>query len=193
MRALLPVTLLWLATVGASASPRQQQPLRALIGATFTAHVVSVADGDTLDVRRTGTNTRLRIRLDGIDAPEAGEPFSNVARTRVLAFDKAVRIVGRDVDKYDRLVARVIVPDTAGDVDVSVALVREGLACYFNVFRSDPVLARAEADARSAGRGFWARDAPKPACASRLPLRQPPALSRRQPPAASRQPSARQP
>jgi endonuclease YncB( thermonuclease family) len=169
MRARLPAALTCVVAAAVTSAALSQQRPRALVGATFTAHVVAVADGDTLDVRRTGTNTRLRIRLDGVDAPEAGEPFSTVARTRtrVLAFDKTVRIAGRDVDRYDRLVARVIVPDKDGDIDVSVALVREGIACYFDVFRADPVLARAEADARAAGRGFWARDAPMPACATR--------------------------
>ena len=43
MRCFLPTALLWALALTISAAP-QQQPLRALVGATFTAHVVSVAD-----------------------------------------------------------------------------------------------------------------------------------------------------
>lgn len=144
-----------------------QQNLRPLVGTTFPAHVVSVIDGDTVDVIRPGQTTRLRIRLEGIDTPERGEPFSQVARTRtrVLVFDQDVRVDGRDVDRYGRLVARIVVGSASRAIDVSVALVSEGLACHFTRYSSDPVLARAQSDARAAGRGFWARDAEKPRCA----------------------------
>lgn len=140
--------------------------LRALIGATFPARVTAVIDGDTIDVVRAGS-AALRLRLEGIDSPESGEPFSNVARTRVrvLAFDQDVRVEGRDVDRYGRLVARVVTRTGADSVDLSVALVSEGLACHYTQYSSDATLARAESAARAAGRGFWARDAQKPRCA----------------------------
>ena len=142
----------------------QAPQLRALVGTSFDAKVVGVVDGDTIDVLRGG-NDRLRIRLEGIDCPESGEPFSQVARnqTRVLAFDQVVRVSGRDVDQYGRLVARIVVDRK----DVSVELVAAGLACHFKRYSSDPILARAESDARSQGRGFWAPSAQKPACVAR--------------------------
>jgi endonuclease YncB( thermonuclease family) len=158
----------WLVAPGAPAG-LAQEPLRALVGTSFTARVVTVIDGDTIDVVRPGRPARLRVRLEGIDSPESGEAFSQVARarTRVLAFDKDVRVVGRDVDRYGRLVARVVVTDGATITDVSVALVAEGLACHYRLYSADPALARAEAQARAAGRGFWAPGASKPSCATR--------------------------
>ena len=133
-----------------------------LAGLTFNAHVVGIVDGDTLDVLKADTKRTVRIRLDGIDTPERGEPFTQQARnlTRVLAFDQDVIVVGKDVDRYGRLVARV----RLGRMDLSVEIVAAGLACHFLRYSSDPVLATAEADARSAGRGFWAPGVPKPAC-----------------------------
>ena len=141
------------------------QPLRDLVGKTFPATVVGVVDGDTIDVLRPGTRQNVRIRLDGIDCPESGEPFSRQALnlTRVLAFDQAVIVEGKDVDRYGRLVARI----KLGSKDVSVELVSAGLACHYRKYSSDPVLARAEADATSSGRGFWAAGARQPACVAR--------------------------
>ena len=50
----------------------------------------------------------LRVRLEGIDCPERGEPFSTQARnaTRVMLFDEHVTLKATDVDRYGRLVAR---------------------------------------------------------------------------------------
>lgn len=146
---------------GLSASPIDAQ-VRALVGTTFDARVVSITDGDTVDVRPAGQTRPLRIRLEGIDAPERGEPFSDRARTfaRVLLFDQPVRVEGRDVDRYGRLVARIRV----GGKDASEELVGAGIACHYTVFASDPALARREADARAQGRGFWAAGAAKPQC-----------------------------
>jgi hypothetical protein len=44
-------------------------------------------------------------------------------------------------------------------------LLKAGLACHYTFYSSDPVLARAQTDARlGGGRGFWASNALKPRC-----------------------------
>jgi endonuclease YncB( thermonuclease family) len=147
-----------------TALPQAQSP--ASVGATFSATVVHVADGDTVDVRVTATGERVRIRVHGIDAPERGEAFGQVALrfTRATVFSRAVSVEGRDVDAYGRLVARVRMAGT----DLSEALLRAGLACHYRRYSEDPVLERAEAEARAAGRGFWARGVSRPRCAADL-------------------------
>lgn len=146
--------------------------VRELVGATFEGRVVSVIDGDTVDVVPAGERRAIRVRLDGVDAPERGEPFGDAATrsARVLLFDQVARVEGRDVDAYGRLVARVLVRGR----DASVELVRAGLACHYTRSASDAVLARAEAEARQAGRGFWMPGASRPRCAAATatPLRQ---------------------
>ncbi len=134
-------------------------------GATFTATVVHVVDGDTIDVRVASTGERVRIRVHGVDAPERGEPFSQVALrfTRATVFSRTVIVEGRDVDTYGRLVARVRVDET----DLSEALLHAGLACHYRRYSDDPALERAEAAARVAERGFWARGALQPRCVAR--------------------------
>ncbi len=163
------LSALWAPVAGDLPSAAAQHPLRALVGTTFTARVASVIDGDTIDVVRPGNPIRLRIRVEGIDSPEAGEPFNQTARlrARVLAFDRDVRVAGRDVDQYGRLVARITVAEGTTVTDLSVALVSDGLACHYEYYSSDPALARAEAQARAAGRGFWAPGAQRPSCVDR--------------------------
>ena len=105
---------------------------------TFTAKVVGVHDGDTITVYDGREQTR--IRLDGIDCPELGADFSQRAKqfTSGLVFGKQVRIEGKERDRYERLVARVLVNGT----DVSVALVEAGLAWHYKQYSNDQVLCR---------------------------------------------------
>ena len=145
--------------VGAQ-SPRPA--LLRLLGQTVSGTVISVADGDTVRLRLDGSGQIVRVRLEGVDAPEQGEPFSAQSRNaaRVMLFEKKVQVKATDVDNYDRLVARLIV----NGQDSSIYLVESGLACHFTRFANDPLLAKAQLAARSAGRGFWAAGAQKPAC-----------------------------
>jgi endonuclease YncB( thermonuclease family) len=136
---------------------------RNLVGVTFEAHIVSIVDGDTMNVVRAGERTEFRVRLYGVDAPERGEPFYAVATraTRVLLFDQMATLIGQDVDQFGRLVARVAVDGT----DASRALLQSGLACHLTEFSSDGDLAAAQERARAEGRGFWATGAQRPRCA----------------------------
>lgn len=142
--------------VGAEQGPHD------LVGRTFDARVIRVVDGDTLDMIVNGSARRVRVRLDGIDTAENGEPFAAQARnlTRVLAFEQQVRVIGKDVDRYQRLVARVV----GGGKDLGVSLVSSGLACHFLKHSSDAVMAAAESTARSGQLGFWAAGAKQPRC-----------------------------
>ncbi len=133
-----------------------------LVDKTVSGTVVSVHDGDSVRIRLDGTSHTIPVRLEGIDAPEISEPFSNQARnaTRVLMFDRKVQVKATDVDNYDRLVARVIVDGK----DASLELLQAGLACHFTRFENDAALAKAQLEARKAGRGFWAASVEKPRC-----------------------------
>lgn len=80
-----------------------------LVNKRLTAQVVGVIDGDTVDILIPPAR-RVRVRLDGVDTPESGEPFSQQARTftRVPIFSRDVQVTGKDVDTYGRLVARIV-------------------------------------------------------------------------------------
>jgi micrococcal nuclease len=139
--------------------------LSAFVGATIEGIVSSVVDGDTFDMVLDGSKRTTRVRVFGIDAPENGEPFSAMAvrRARVLLLDQRVRVTGRDVDQYGRLVGTVV----SGGQDIGTAMLSAGLACHFTRYSNDASLATAEAAARRSGAGFWAPGAAKPACTTR--------------------------
>jgi endonuclease YncB( thermonuclease family) len=130
-----------------------QPPERHLSGV-----VSHVADGDTLDVSAAGR--AVTVRLDGIDAPEGGQPFSVEARRhlRVVAFGQRVTVVVSDTDRYGRLVGRVLIGADErgrGGKDASEEMVRAGLAWHFTRYSSDPRLAQLEAAARARRAGLW--------------------------------------
>ena len=125
---------------------------------TFSGEVVGVTDGDTISVMRNGE--AARVRLEGVDCPEEHQEFSQSAKefTSVTVFGKVVAVEVRDVDRYGRLVARVIHENQ----DLSLALVRQGLAWHYKEYSSDSVLADAESQARAARLGIWSQPAPIP-------------------------------
>ncbi len=136
-----------------------EQTARRTAAGQLQGVVIQVFDGDTIEVR-TDEGRNIRIRLEGIDAPEAGQAYSAQSRRhlRVLAFSQNVRIEPRDEDQYGRLVARVF----AGDQDLSEAMVASGYAWHFTRFSFDPRLEELEKKARAARLGLWADDSPTP-------------------------------
>jgi micrococcal nuclease len=96
-----------------------------------------------------------RIRLWGIDCPEAKQPFGTRAKqlTGDLAFDRIVTVKVRDIDRYKRTVAEIILPDGR---NLNQELVRAGMAWWYQQFaRRDVVLPVLEQEARAAKRGLW--------------------------------------
>lgn len=101
-----------------------------------------------------------KARLEGIDAPERGQPFSREAGARLtqLVLREPVRMTVHGSDRYGRLLARIYV----GKIDVNLTLVREGLAWHFKKYSDDSALAVAEEEARIARRGVWSQESPVP-------------------------------
>jgi endonuclease YncB( thermonuclease family) len=124
---------------------------------------IRVIDGDTLDVGGA------RIRLYGIDAPEAdqtcetrqgqswacGAWVSREVRARYQG--KTARCTALDTDRYGRIVARCLV----GGQDMAAALVAEGLAFAYRRYAMDYDLI--EKQAAAADRGIWAMQVQNPA------------------------------
>ena len=120
--------------------------------------IVGIVDGDTADIR-IGKRRVERLRLNEIDAPERGAPWSKRSKQLLsdLIYGKEVMIAITDWDRDDRAVARIFVWSDDGKtlVDVSQAMILQGGAWYFEKFSKDRTLRGAEDRARKAGAGVW--------------------------------------
>ncbi|HEY7742287.1 MAG TPA: thermonuclease family protein [Burkholderiales bacterium] len=143
MRAVLPFLVLALA------------PCAAL--ADFTGHVVKVSDGESLTV--LVNKRQVRVRLEGLDAPERGQPFSRNSRQSLAAIcaAKEAVVVDRGKDGNGRTIGGV----TCAGVEASTEQVRRGMAWV--LARYVPLgsaLYELEAYARLRQLGLWADPQP---------------------------------
>ena len=134
--------------------------LFALVGTPLAADVFSgavrVVDGDTLVVRG------IKVRLQGIDAPERGQictdrdggDFDCGERARAVLTEvlkgKPVSCQSLGRDRYSRVLARCYV----GRSDIGEGMVTTGLAFAYRHYSTDYVAA--ETTARLGERGLWA-------------------------------------
>ena len=125
---------------------------------SFSGKVVGITDGDTISVMRYGKE--VKVRLEGIDAPERQQAFYQTAKSFAsdLVYGKVVTVKIKETDRYGRLVCRVSV----NEQDLSEALIRAGFAWHYKQYSSDQVLAEAEISARKARRGLWTDANPTP-------------------------------
>ena len=135
--------------------------LVALVGVAGAAdlRVVQVIDGDTftgLDAK----NRQVRVRLHGIDAPEAKQAFGTVSRKALsdLIGGKIVSVVEVDRDSYGRTVGRV----TIGNKLVNAEMVRSGLAWRYVFHDKRNEFGALENEARRQRRGLWKDANPVP-------------------------------
>ena len=126
----------------------------------FSGPVISVLDGDTIEVLH---NTRAeRVRLNGIDCPEKGQPYGKKAKqaASALVFGKQVTLKTYGLDKYGQTIADVLLPD---GTNVNHELVKQGWCWWYRKYApGNVVLEELERRARGAGLGLWADSAPIP-------------------------------
>lgn len=133
------------------------------VSAATIAGTAEVTDGDTLDIGP------IRIRLHGIDAPEAGQrcgeakgrgtwACGTAATNRLAELVDAAEIActATDRDAYGRIVAVCY----ADEEELNATLVEEGLAWAYIEYSED--YAAVEATARAAGVGVWQGKAEPP-------------------------------
>jgi len=137
-------------------------------GQIFEGVVRAVYDGDTI-LLATRAQDRMKVRLYGIDAPEAatpdgpGQPFGAVARRTLMykIMGRAVSVEVVDNDQYQRVVAVI---RYAGR-DINGELVSEGLAWAYRQYLQAPYASQyldAEELARRRHRGLWRDANPRP-------------------------------
>lgn len=121
--------------------------------------VTGVVDGDTIDVLTHDKET-IRIRLEGIDAPEKSQAFGTAAKTALstAVFSKPVMVIVNGKDKYKRTLGTI----HANGIDVNKAMVSDGFAWHYKKYNSDQSLAAAEKFAQEGRKGLWRDPNPVP-------------------------------
>jgi micrococcal nuclease len=137
------ILLIFAALLGLGAGPVE----------TLHVRVVGVHDGDTLTAL-TDDKRQLKVRFDGIDAPELGQPFGQASKRALsdLVFGKDVTLHVTGTDRYKRTLAHV----TVGDIEVDAQMIVTGHAWHYSRYDHTATLEAAERNARAARRGLWA-------------------------------------
>jgi endonuclease YncB( thermonuclease family) len=130
--------------------------------------VVAVTDGDTIKVL-DADNNEYKVRLTGIDAPERGQPYSNVSRKHLASTvaGKEVFVESDKQDIYGRELGKVWVqpsdcPTCGKTLNANYAQILAGLAWWYRYYAKEQSpedrgrYESAEDEAKARGWGLWA-------------------------------------
>lgn len=100
---------------------------------TLSGKVIKVADGDTITILSGGV--AHRVRLSGVDAPEKGQPFGEVARKSLadLVSGREVVVESHKADRFGRKVGVVAVDGQ----DVGLRQLELGLAWHYKKYERE--------------------------------------------------------
>lgn len=127
---------------------------------------IGITDGDTIDIL-ADDKTTIRIRFNGIDAPETGQPFGKNAKQFIsdTIGGKSVRVVTHGRDRYGRTIGDLYMKDVPGpnflpgtvlpDWNINCEIVQEGLAWHDKNYSTDINLEMDEITARDRKLGLW--------------------------------------
>lgn len=122
-------------------------------GSTISGKVISIIDGDTYDVLIQDNKT-IRVRMEGIDAPEKGMPFYQKSKKYLsdLCLGKQITIKITGVDNHDRLLAYSFLEDGK---ELSHEMIKAGFAWHFKKYNSNSELSELEFEAKTLKKGLW--------------------------------------
>jgi endonuclease YncB( thermonuclease family) len=134
---------------------------------TICTSTVADRDGDTFICRPAGGGQAFPVRLAQADAPERPRQYKSRAAHKKLRglLGPNTQVACYKLDRYGRPVCRV---RSASGADVSVELVRAGLAWYAEQWAAEftaeerALFPQLQAEARGARRGLWGMPDPMP-------------------------------
>lgn len=140
----------------------------AYAGRTIEGMVRAVYDGDTV-LLTTREESRLVVRLYGIDAPETmkpdkpGQPYGDISKRTLMYKIMGRRVAAEimEIDRYKRAVAVI----RYGGRDINREMVSEGLAWAYRRYLQGPYESEyiaGETRARSRRAGVWRESNPRP-------------------------------
>ena len=114
--------------------------------------VVGIHDGDSITVLSV-EKKQIKIRLEGIDAPELKQAFGSRAKEHLssLIMGKDVTLIVKGEDLYKRTLSKILLDSQ----DVNLSMVRDGFAWHYSKYSKDKKFAEAEAEARIKKKGLW--------------------------------------
>ena len=120
----------------------------------WTGWVSWVMDGDTLLLVPEGQKEPVKVRLDGIDAPETCQPGGEASRDAMfrLALRQSVQVQVLGQDHYGRQVARV----SLDGLDLGAEMARTGMAWAYRYRVGAGPYAKLQKAAQKDKRGLFA-------------------------------------
>lgn len=128
--------------------------------ARWTGWVSWVADGDTLVVLPDQAHEAVKLRIEGIDAPERCQPGGEASRDALIQWvhRKTVQVIAQGTDTYGRVLGRVEIDGR----DVGAEMVAAGMAWAYRFRSSAGPYASLERQARRQKKGLFAQAQPMP-------------------------------
>lgn len=120
----------------------------------ISGKVIPVSDGDTFVV--LVDKTSIRVRFEGIDAPERGQDHSakttQLLRELIHGENVEIEVAGEDI--YESTLETIKLSSR----NVNEKLVQQGWAWHYKNYSDDRNLASSEQEARKKMREFWAHE-----------------------------------
>lgn len=119
----------------------------------LSGKVVKIADGDTFTLL-VNNHDQVKVRLDGIDAPEKKQAFGNKAKQYLssMIWGTPVTVKVLKKDRYGRSIGKV---STSRFKDVNLEMIKAGYAWHYKEYNDDKTYASAEVSARKNKKGLW--------------------------------------
>jgi endonuclease YncB( thermonuclease family)/thiol-disulfide isomerase/thioredoxin len=130
----------------------------------FPGIVSEVRNGKSLIA--VSANRKLDVHLEGVDAPEPGQEYSDIARQHLadLVLGKEIYVEYTSIRTGGGLIARVFWKE----MDVGLQIIRDGVAWYDRTSENTlteserRIYAESEEAARNERRGMWENGSPMP-------------------------------
>lgn len=153
----LSLTLIILLFITCGFKPKNQNEKSEKI---ISGNVVHIVDGDTYDLL-TADNQTIRVRMEGIDAPERGMAYYKVSKNYLgqLCMNQQIKFKQTGVDSYKRALGFSYLTDNR---EIGAEMLKSGMAWHFKKYNQNPVLSNLEIEARKARRGLWQDENPTP-------------------------------
>lgn len=114
--------------------------------------ISKVIDGDTYHINLNGE--KIKIRIEGIDAPEKGMPYYKESKEflKRLSLGKKIKFIQSSKDRYGRIIAKTYLEDNR---ELGREMIKNGLAWHFKKYSQDTSLSRLEIEAKNKHLGLW--------------------------------------